>query len=812
MTSDSIDNDRTMSGSEGTLLANRYRIVRQLGQGGMGSVWLAEDTQLDNKQFAIKMLPSILVSNKRAYNQLKSEAIVAMKLVHPNIVQIRAFEENDGNPFLVMDYIDGQTLDDYLADVATPSSPSRNGGDAVATSRLSEQETIRILKPIAAALDFAHSQGVVHRDVKPANIMIRKDGVPFILDFGISREMQETMTRVTGKLSSGTLLYMSPEQLNGDAPKPAQDVYSFAALAYECLKGSPPFAHGQIEFQIMNKAPEPLAGGPRSCAGAIMSGLSKRPEGRPATCSAVLAAPQIPRRPRAVRVPVAPPARRRPPFDGVLDHVPQALGSRGAWFLPACGAVLLFVVVGAVLYGNHRRHEEARERMEAWRKAEIERQRKAEDAKRLEDERREREVQLARQEKERMKKEAERQRIAEDNRARDSVSEIKIESSVQKGKMERISDADGFKKNLDEVADIFTRAETLFNAGKWHAAAAAYTNYVERCRALSVVDGDRQAATSSRKKAKDAFTAAEADGAKTYAANSWKDAVKVLQNAAAQFRKMNFPAAGSSFEDAARQFAESGRVAREQKKLAEARQAEEKRDAEKRREEAKQKEVASRQFIAACEADDVDAVKRLLGSIDFGNARVQYWLGELYFGGKGVRQNYSEGIRWFRKSAAQGDALGQVALGSVYENGNGVPQDSYEAVRWYRKAAEQGDAIGQAGLGGMYLLGSGGLPCDYAEALRLVRKSVGQGNSSGQKVLGVMYANGWGVDKDLSEAVRWYRKSAEQNDAGGQYLLGLMYENGFGIGKSRSQAVYWYRKAAELGDNDAKEALGRLGE
>jgi len=82
-----------MTGESGkALLANRYRVVRQLGQGGMGSVWLAEDMQLDGKLFAIKMLPSILVANKRAYNQLKSEALVAMKLVHPNIVQIRAFE------------------------------------------------------------------------------------------------------------------------------------------------------------------------------------------------------------------------------------------------------------------------------------------------------------------------------------------------------------------------------------------------------------------------------------------------------------------------------------------------------------------------------------------------------------------------------------------------------------------------------------------------------------------------------------------------------------------------------------------------
>ena len=271
MLSDTINDDVTMVGGEKTLLANRYRIIKQLGQGGMGSVWLAEDTLLDNKQFAIKMLPSILVSNKRAYNQLKSEALVAMKLTHTNIVTLRAFEENNGNPFLVMDYIEGQTLDDYLAE----------------KGKLSEDETIKFLKPIAAALDYAHGRGVVHRDVKPGNVMIAKDGTPYILDFGIAREVQETMTRVTGSQASGTLLYMSPEQLNGMPPSSSQDIYSFAAMAYECIKGTPPFSHGQLEHQILNNQPERLAGGP--CASSIMKGLAKKPEGRPATCVAVLA-------------------------------------------------------------------------------------------------------------------------------------------------------------------------------------------------------------------------------------------------------------------------------------------------------------------------------------------------------------------------------------------------------------------------------------------------------------------------------------------------------------------------------------------
>jgi len=274
-------NDAVTLGGAEALLAGRYRVVRQLGQGGMGSVYLAEDTQLDDFRVAIKMLPAILVANKRALRQLKAEALVSMKLIHTNIVPLRGFEENNGNPFLVMDYVEGQTLDDLLAE----------------REKLTEEETVRILSPVAAALDYAHTKGVVHRDVKPGNVMIAKDGTPYILDFGIAREIQETMTRVTGKLSSGTLMYMSPEQNNGDEPTPAQDVYSFAAMAYECLAGKPPFSRGNIEYQIMNTAPAPLPpGGPRSCAAAIMAGLAKKPEDRPPICAAVLVGERLPQK------------------------------------------------------------------------------------------------------------------------------------------------------------------------------------------------------------------------------------------------------------------------------------------------------------------------------------------------------------------------------------------------------------------------------------------------------------------------------------------------------------------------------------
>ena len=301
MNGNTINNDVTMDG-RASVLASRYRIIRQLGAGGMGSVWLAEDTKLDNKLFAIKMLPSILVANKRAYKQLKEEALLAMKLVHPNIVQIRAFEENDNNPFLVMDYIDGVTLDDWLGD------RGQELGVRSQESGVREEEVVRLLKPIAEALDYAHSEGVVHRDIKPANIMIRKDGRPFVMDFGIAREIQETMTRMTGKMSSGTLMYMSPEQLLGSQPEKEQDVYSFAAMVYECLKGEPPFCRGDIEYQILNIEPEPLSLGRASVpasrptiADSVMAGLAKKPEDRPKSCLEVLGSGEVNRVERVER-------------------------------------------------------------------------------------------------------------------------------------------------------------------------------------------------------------------------------------------------------------------------------------------------------------------------------------------------------------------------------------------------------------------------------------------------------------------------------------------------------------------------------
>lgn len=399
-----MNNDVTLTGDDKPPLAGRYQIVRQLGTGGMGSVWLVKDRQLDNKLFAVKMLPSVLVSNKRAYRQLKDEALVAMKLVHPNIVQIRAFEENDGNPFLVMDYIEGQTLDDYLAE----------------KGKLSENETVRLLGPIAEALDYAHGVGVVHRDVKPANVMIRNDGHPYILDFGIAREIQETMTRVTGKLLSGTLLYMSPEQLRGQQPKAAQDVYSFAAMAYECLKGEPPFPRGQIEYQILNERPEPLPDCVKLSV-PIMRGLSKKPENRPDLCAKVLlAVSSIKPSTQARTQPYTVPTRSMPPAV-VKSQSSRKINMSGIAVPVVCVLMVLVVLGGVMRYRESGYREESRSRAVAAQHGEAARLQREEsqvqDAVRT----RAQEEQLAEHKKadENRKAKAEVLRIEEENKSRE---------------------------------------------------------------------------------------------------------------------------------------------------------------------------------------------------------------------------------------------------------------------------------------------------------------------------------------------------------------------------------------------------------
>jgi serine/threonine protein kinase len=272
---DSLNLSRTFRQDDQHVLAGRYEIVRKLGEGGMGTVWLARDRTLSGRQVAIKMLLSYLSNSKRAIKGLKREAANALRLSHPNIVTTRSFEETDEGALIVMDYVDGESLEDVLAERDT----------------LPEDDILRVFGSLAIALDYAHEKGVIHRDISPPNILIARDGTPYLTDFGIAQEARETTIRTTGKQITGKLPYMSPEQLRGEDPTSAQDIYSLAATMYECLAGHPPFFRGDIAHQIEHVEPEP----PESdshLTEAILVGLSKEPTNRSLPAALLLAPAQ----------------------------------------------------------------------------------------------------------------------------------------------------------------------------------------------------------------------------------------------------------------------------------------------------------------------------------------------------------------------------------------------------------------------------------------------------------------------------------------------------------------------------------------
>ncbi|HVX88200.1 MAG TPA: serine/threonine-protein kinase, partial [Gemmatimonadales bacterium] len=255
-------------------LGPNYRLERTLGQGGMGVVYLATDINLD-RPVAVKVVhPELAVHNSIAQRFL-SEARVIARLRHPNIVAIHAAGETAGVFWYVMDYVPGETLRDRL---------NRDGTVDPATTR-------RILSELAGALDAAGRQGVVHRDVKPENILIDAEGGRALLvDFGVARILQgggEGQTNITGQgVAVGTPTYMSPEQAASDDLDGRSDLYALGIVGYEMLTGQPPFrgSPAQVAAQQIQVTPAPLGRllpqVPPALSAAIMRALAKSPAAR----------------------------------------------------------------------------------------------------------------------------------------------------------------------------------------------------------------------------------------------------------------------------------------------------------------------------------------------------------------------------------------------------------------------------------------------------------------------------------------------------------------------------------------------------
>ena len=249
----------------------RYRLLDLLGRGGMGEVWRAHDTAT-NRTVAIKLLPPNLADDDTFVQRFRREAETAARLNNPHIIPIHTYGEIDGRLYVDMRLIEGRDLDKVLGE--GPLEPGR---------------AVRIIEQVATALNAAHKVGLVHRDVKPSNILLDEDDFAYLIDFGIARGADQTSLTSAGTMI-GSWHYMAPERMAAHEADARADIYALACVLYECLTGAPPFPGDTLESQVAGHLntppPKPSITDPDVPSGfdaVITKGMAKDPEQRYST-------------------------------------------------------------------------------------------------------------------------------------------------------------------------------------------------------------------------------------------------------------------------------------------------------------------------------------------------------------------------------------------------------------------------------------------------------------------------------------------------------------------------------------------------
>jgi serine/threonine protein kinase len=353
---DDLDIDPTIRGfAAGQKVFDRYTVKKVLGRGGMGVVWLAFDEKLE-RDIALKFLPELLVLDAASLDDLKRETKRNLELTHQHIVRVYDFAQDGRCAGISMEYVDGPTLSALRVERENKV--------------LETNELEAIVQQACAALEYAHvAAGIVHRDLKPANLMMNSRGQFKITDFGIARSLSDSISMLTMKRTSGTLVYMSPQQLDGERASPLDDVYSLGATIYELLTSKPPFYSGGIDKQIHEKKPVSIAERrkelgiasdkiiPAQWEEAIAACLSKNPADRPQSAREIaerLCGAALGTRIFTGTQSTAPSSKAFSPVGWIRMLQPAAAGSSRR--LPAVRwwqiAAVVLVAAGAITFGR----------------------------------------------------------------------------------------------------------------------------------------------------------------------------------------------------------------------------------------------------------------------------------------------------------------------------------------------------------------------------------------------------------------------------------------------------------------------------
>src|ERR1700757_4367703 len=284
--------ETALGSAGGEKVFGRYKLVKVLGRGGMGIVWLARDEELE-RDVALKFLPDLIIQDRSVLDQLKHETKRCLELTHPHIVRIHDFVHDERSGCISMEYVDGETLSNLRAEKEQKV--------------FEPHELTGWIAQLCDALDYAHNRAkVIHRDLKPANLMLNQKGDLKITDFGIARRLADSASRLTAEQGrSGTLIYMRPQQLSGERGTHFDDIYSLGATIYELLTSKPPFYSGNVDRQICERVAPSMterrkefniepALVPKIWEEVVASCLAKDPSRRPQSATDVAQRLQLP--------------------------------------------------------------------------------------------------------------------------------------------------------------------------------------------------------------------------------------------------------------------------------------------------------------------------------------------------------------------------------------------------------------------------------------------------------------------------------------------------------------------------------------
>jgi serine/threonine-protein kinase len=248
-----------------------YLLESLVGVGGMARVYRARSA--DGREVAVKLVKEEYALNEIFRRRFEREAHIARTVIHPHVVPVLESGEYEGLPYLVQPYIEGQSLDEKI----------KHDG------RLDPETTARICGQVAQGLQALSEAGMIHRDVKPANILLDAGETAYVTDFGLAKDTQDSALTEPGQ-SMGSLAYMAPEQIRGEVVTASADIYSLGCVAFECVQGKPPFADREgmrvLWAHLQDEPPDPTGppAPPAEFTRALKAALRKTPEERPATC------------------------------------------------------------------------------------------------------------------------------------------------------------------------------------------------------------------------------------------------------------------------------------------------------------------------------------------------------------------------------------------------------------------------------------------------------------------------------------------------------------------------------------------------